>query len=359
MPFAEQFTISGQVTVPASSSNFVPVNVNCGFLPTKIMITDQTQFGSTGTGNLNIQQIFWDSTSSSNTNIYYINAAGTAILPSQLTSNGISQYDGHAASPYQLVLGPKISGTAITKSTGTFTISSSATLYPGATVLVTNRATGTTLAATDPALGGMFFTVNTVPLSTTFTIANSGNWLNTGSFTGGSENFNVQLVTTPALYYPYNAQIVYISAANPMVVTTSTNMNLTAGQQVRLKVPKYFGMTQADGISALVTAVSGNQITLGSINSSAFTAFAWNNGTAGTSGVPYTPAMVIPEGSGPNQTTFLPVTNYYTDSLDDSTNNQSFQGFTIGTSIIQASSSSVIGVTTSDVLSWTAWRGDA
>lgn len=358
MPFAEHFMLSGKITVPASSSNFAVVNVNTGFLPTKIMITNETEWGVTNSGNLNIQQLFWDSTNPSNTNIMYINAAGTALLPSQLTSNGISLYDGHAASPQQLVLGPKISGTAITKASGTFTVSSTATLYVGATILVTNRATGTQLANTDPSLGGMFFTIDSVTNSTQFTIANSGNWLNTASFTGGSENFNVQLVTTPSLYYPYNAQIVFISAANPMVVTTSTSTNLSVGQQVRLKVPKYFAMTQADGVTAIVTAVSKNQVTLGSIDSSAFTAFAWNNGTAGTSAVPYIPATLIPVGSGPTTTTFLPNVQYNFDTLDDATDNQAFQGFSIGTSIIQASSNSVIGVTTSDVLSWTAWRGD-
>lgn len=358
MPFAEHFMLSGTVKVTSALQSSV-INVPTGFLPSKIIITNETQWGATGTGNENIQQLFWDSTNTSNTNITFINAAGTALVPSQLTSNGISLYDGHAASPTQLVLGPKISGTSITKASGTFTVSSTATLFPGATILVTNRASATTLASTDPALGGMFFTVNTVPGGgTTFTIANSGNWLNTASFTGGSENFNVQLVTTPSLYYPYNAQIVFISAANPMVVTTSTNTNLTIGQQVKLKVPKYFAMTQADGLSGVVTAVSGNQVTIGGIDSSAFTAFAWNNGTAGTSSVPYTPATLIPMGAGPTTQSGPPTVTYQADLLDDATDNQAFQGFSIGTSITQASAAGTVGVTANDVLSWTAWRAD-
>src|SRR5882672_10757273 len=134
MPFAENFMVSGTVTVPASAANFAAVKVNCGFQPTRIVMTNETQWGALGTGNENIQQLFWDSTNSSNTNITFINAAGTALVPSQLTSNGISVYNGGGASPNQITLGPKITGTAITKATGTFTVASTATLFVGATV---------------------------------------------------------------------------------------------------------------------------------------------------------------------------------------------------------------------------------
>jgi hypothetical protein len=350
MPFAEHFMISGVTLASQTATLPATININCGFLPTKIWLTNETQYGALSTGFETIQQIYWDSASPVNTKLQYLNAAGTALLPGVLTSNGISQYDGHAASPSQLVLGPKLAGSTYAKSTGTFTISSTTSLYPGATVLMTSF-------SVDKQLGGMFFTVNTVASPTTFTIANSGNWLNTASFTGGSQTFNVQLVVTPSLYYPQNAQIVFISQANPAVVTTSTNTNLTVGQQVRLYVNKSFGMVQANFVSGIVSAVSGNQITLGgliSVNSSAFTAFAWPTVT----GVPYSPATMVPYGSGPTPTTFLPTTQYNFDTLDDATNNQAFQGFTIGTSILQTATSGVIGIVASDVFSWTAWRGD-
>lgn len=350
MPFAEHFMLSGVTTASQTATLPALININTGFLPTKVMITNETQWGQTGTGNENIQQLFWDSTNPTQTNITFINAAGTALVPSVLTSNGISQFDGHAASPNQIALGPKIAGTNTAKATGTFTITSTATLFPGATILMTGN-------SVNKQLGGMFFTVNTVPTGTTFTIANSGNWLNTASFTNGAETFNVQLVTTPSLYYPQNAQITFISAANPAVVTTSTNTNLSVGQQVRLYVPKAFAMTQANFVTAIVSAVSANQVTLGGIiglNSTSFTAFSWPLST----GVPFTPATLVPIGSGPTATTFLPNTQYNFDPLDDATDNQAFQGFTIGTSILQTSAAGTVGITASDILSWTAWRGD-
>lgn len=358
MPFAEHFMVSGQTVASQTATLPATININCGFLPTKIWITNETQFGQTGTGNENIQQLWWDSSNPTNTKIEYINAAGTALLPGVVTSNGISQYNGAAASPNQLVLGPKLAGTSYVKATGTFTISSTTSLYPGATVLLTSP-------SVDKQLGGMFFTVATVPSSTTFTIANFSTWLNTASFTGGAQTYNIQLVTTPALYYPYRSQIVFISAANPAVITTSTNTNLTVGQEVRLYVPKAFAMTQANFITAVVSAVSANTVTLGGaaagpgggfgvmngLNSSAFTAFSWPT----ASGVPYTPAFMVPIGSGP-----YPVLTgqYNDDTLLDATTNTAFNGFTIGTSLLQTSAAGTIGITASDVLSWTAWRGD-
>lgn len=340
--------LSGTVTAPATLPG--TLNVNTGFLPTKIMITNETQWGAVGTGNENIQNIVWDSTNPTNTNIMFINAAGTALLPSQLTSNGISLYNGAGASPNQLALGAPIAGTSYVKATGTFTISSTASLFPGATVLMT----GFTV---DKQLGGMLFTVNTVPSSTTFTIANFSSWLNTASFTGGAQTFAVRLVTTPALFYPQSSQITFISAANPAVVTTSVNTNLTVGQQVRLYVPKAFAMTQANFTTAIISAVSGNQVTLGgfvALNSTSFTAFAWPAAT----GVPYTPAYLVPIGSGPSTASGPPTVTYNVDVLDDATDSQAFNGFTIGSSILQTSAAGTVGVTASDVLSWTAWRGD-
>jgi hypothetical protein len=358
MPFAENFMITGQTVASQTATLPATININCGFLPSKVWLTNETEYGVTTTGFETIQTIYWDATNPTNTKLQYFNAAGTAVSNAVLTSNGISLYDGHAASPTEYALGPKLAGTTYAKSTGTFTISSTASLYVGATVLMTGF-------SVDKQLGGMLFTVATVPSSTTFTIANSGNWLNTASFTGGSQTFNVQLVTTPALYYPQNSQIVYISAANPAVITTSTTMNLTAGQQVRLYVPKAFGMTQANFTTAVISSVSGNQITLGGaalgtgggfgvqngLNSTAFTAFTWPLAT----GVPYTPAYVVPIGSGPYPDSL----GYYNaDTLQDAMINTAFQGFTIGSSILQTATSGVIGIVASDVFSWTAWRAD-
>ncbi len=348
MPFAEHFMIQGVTLASQTETLPATIKVNCGFLPTKVELTNETEYGVTNTGDLNIQTVEWDSVYPNNTKLTYINAAGDALMPGVLTTNGISQYNGGGASPNQMAFGPAIAGTTYNKGTATFTITSTASLYAGATVLLT----GFTV---DKQLGGVLATVATVASSTTFTLSNAG-WLNTANFTAGSQTFAVRLVTVGPLFYPQNAQIAAISAANPAVVTTTTNTNLTVGQQVRLYVPSVFGMVQANNKMAIISAVSGNQVTLGgfiSLDSSAYTAFAWPAATS----VPFTGAWLVPVGSGPSPQSGPPI-SYNVDVLDDATTSQAYQGFVIGSGILQTSTNAVIGSTAEDIYSWTAWRGD-
>lgn len=362
MPFAENFMVQGTFTAGTlNSASTIPtsVNVNCGFIPTRVELIDMTTIGSMTGGppllnpgaNYLLFRASWQTAFATAATPFTLvealtpSAATVSVQP--ITASGITPYDGHAASPGQLLLGPKIAGTNTAKATGIFTVASTATLFPGAVILMTSN-------SVNKQLGGMFFTVATVASGTTFTIANAS-WLNTGNFTNGAETFNIQLVTVPGLYYPYRAQIVNISAANPAVVTTSVNTQLTVGQQVRLYVPRVFGMTQANFVTAIISAVSGNQVTLGGfigLNASAFTAFAW----PAASGVPYTPAVMVPIGSGPSPTSNPLGYNY--DTLDDATENLAFQGFTVGPGILNTASTTVPGVVAGDVIAWTAWRSD-
>lgn len=345
--------------------------VNLGFVPTRVELINMTLLNTTIAGGPPLinpgatyltyratwaQQFASSATpftlieglapaaSVTNVNVSAVNAVKT---------NGITIYDGSANFGQAFALGPKISGSNTAKATATFTITSTATLFPGALILMTSN-------SVNKQLGGMMFTVNTVPSSTTFTIAN-GSWLNTANFTNGAETFNVQLVTVPPLYYPKSSVITNISAANPAVVTTSVNLGLTAGQQVRIRVPSVFGMTQANNLTAIVSSVSGNQITLGgttgafslnnSLDSSAFTAFAWPAATS----VPFNYAQITPIGSGPT----LDGSGFFnTDGISDATVNTAFQGFTVGSGILATPSSTVFGVTAGDVFQWTAWRAD-
>lgn len=347
MPFAEHFMVSG-VTLAAQTATLpASININCGFQPTKVMITNETQYGQTGTGNENIQTMSWDSVYPTQTKIVYINAAGTATLPGVVTSNAISLYSGANAAPGtdSYTVGPSISGTVITKASPAVCTAASHGLQTGDLVQMTNNAVMTQLS-------GMLFNI-TVSDANTFTIPIN---TNTANFTQET-SFVIRKVTVPPYYYPNRAQITGISAANPAVITTSTNHGFTVGQQVRIICPTKFGMTQINNKMAIISAVTATTITLGgilSIDSSAYTAFAW----PATTSVPFSPALVVPVGSGPTPTTFLPSVQYNYDTLDDAMTNQSFQGFTIGTGLLVASAADTIGITASDVLSWTAWRGD-
>jgi hypothetical protein len=360
----------------AGSAGTIPttVVVNAGFVPTKIELINMTLLNTTmaggppvvnpGANYLTFRASWMEQFASSVTPFTLVEAltpSAATVSVGRVTSNGISAYHGQVTpasqSQNELVLGPRISGTNTAKATGTFTITSTATLYIGATVLMTRN-------SNNKQLGGMYFTVATIPSTTTFTIANAG-WLNTANFTDGAETFSVQLVTVPPYFYPSLGTIVSISAANPAVVTTSVNLGLTVGQVVRLRVPSVFGMTQANNITGIISAVSANQITLGgttgafslnnSVDSSAFTAFAWPAATS----VPFTYATATPVGSGPQQVPESPAVAFYNnDTILDATQNISFDGFVVGSGILNTASTTVFGVTAGDVFAWTAWRAD-
>lgn len=73
-----------------------------------------------------------------------------------------------------------------------------------------------------------------------------------------------------------------ITQANPCVVTTSATHDITIGSKVTFA--SIGGMTQLNGVSTYVTAVTSNTITLGGINSTSYTAY--------TSGGTVTPQVV-------------------------------------------------------------------
>lgn len=80
----------------------------------------------------------------------------------------------------------------------------------------------------------------------------------------------------PVIQIPSALEITAITQSNPMVITVSNNTDQVntyiAGQQILLNIPVTFGMWQANGLLAVITNVSGNQLTL-NINSSSFDPF--------------------------------------------------------------------------------------
>lgn len=341
MPFAEHFMLQGVTTAAQTATLPASININTGFLPTKIMITNETQYGSLATGNLNIQTIFWDSTFPTQAKITSLNAGGTAALPGVVTTNGISLYDGTQS----VLLGAIVTGGALSKANPAQLTSTAHGLQTGDQIMLMGPFTAATAMNQ---LGGMVFTVTVTGANTVTIPINT----NTANFTATTVT-SWRKVRVGPLYYAQRAFITGMTAANPLVVTTSTNHGYTVGQQVRLRVPAIFGMTQANNLQGVITAATATTFTIGSIDSSAFTAFAWPAVTS----LPFTQAMVTPIGSGPMPVTVGLVT-HYEDLLDDATTNQQFQGFNIGAGLLLTSTAGVIGVTASDVFSWTAWRAD-
>ena len=356
MPFAEHFMLQGQFTAGTlGSAGTIPasVNVNCGFLPTKVELINMSSITSMTGGppvanpgaTYLMYRALWNANFASAaipfTLVEGITASALTSSITPITSNGITVYDGKQS----VQLGAAVTGGALSKANPAQLTSTAHGLQTGDQIMLMGPFTAATAMNQ---LGGMVFSV-TVTGANTLTIPVN---TNTANFTATTVTTWRKVKVGP-LYYPQRAFITGMTAANPMVVTTSTNHGYTVGQAVRLQVPAVFGMSQANNVQGTISAVTATTFTLGNVDSSAWTAFAW----PAVASLPFTQAQVTPIGAAPTPVVSGLVTTYQS-LLDDATTNQQFQGFNVGSGILATASSTVFGVTAGDVISWTAWRGD-
>jgi hypothetical protein len=219
-------------------------------------------------------------------------------------------------------------------------------LQAGDVVQITSK-TANSIVNFQP-IAGIYFTITSTNSTTSFNIG-----FNSTGFTNEGATFNVRKVVVGPLFYPNATTIISATAANPMVVNTATAHEYTVGQKIRVRIPAGYGMTQANNLLGIITAVTTYTVTL-SIDSSAFTAFSYPAGGANFSAV--SPPLLIPVGSGPSVVSTPPF--WYEDKLGDATTNRQFQGFTIGTSLLLQATASVIGISPNDQFIWTAIRDD-
>ncbi len=249
---------------------------------------------------------------------------------------------------------PKTSGAAtlaleVSTTTGGFTfISDSATRLNGAAVATSgtdiNRAnpavvsTGTTTNLVDTVsvvrminntgmlqVSGMDFTVGTIVASTSFELK----YLDSSGFAADSTAGFYRIVNADPRFYPRARYITAITQASSAVITLSVTHGYTVGQAVRIYVPSAFGMTEINGLLGNITAVttgSTNTITV-DIDSSGFTAFAFPTSAIAAAGVTF--AQVVPVGEAAINSS----SQAYGNLLDDATDNVSFTGISIGTTV--------------------------
>lgn len=127
-------------------------------------------------------------------------------------------------------------------------------------------------------------------------------------------------------FVPGWLQISDITQANPGVITTTADHNLTTGQVVRIHLPQPYGMQQLNNVLAQITYLSATTFSIQSsqvpmvvnIDTSVYDPFT-NVGTG-------TPPGIVSVGSAPTPITNTPVQAIRGDAittLDDQTVNNS------------------------------------
>lgn len=259
--------------------------VNLPYRPVSFKMWNKTQWGVAS----QLQEAIGFSNDTAGTAYYSATSAGGLATPTKITAGGFSFI--RANSPAYGA--PRaLASTFVTQAAAALVTTSGAHGFSvGDVVLIY----GTTAMLQ---IAGIEYTVQTVPSSTTFTVA-----VNSSGFASAATAGFVKKVLYPDLYLPGNRYITAISSSGVnTVVTTSVNHNMVVGQEVTFTIPPQWGMTQLDQavIAAnnpqtriYISSVTSNTLTC-NIDSSAFTAFSYP--TSATAALGMTFPQVTPIG---------------------------------------------------------------
>lgn len=285
--------------------------------------------GTTVTGSRGVKYEWQRGLAANNGFVYVRNAGGTAVdfrTSVSLAVPGFTLLDSSSQVP-----GAPIALTAITAANPpVVTIAANANL-------LTNDVVRLERLDNQPQAAAIDYTIEKLS-ATTFSLRYmflAGSVASTAGF--------YRIIPFQPMFYPRNRTISAITQAASAVVTMTVTHGYTVGQEVRLTVPAAFGMTEMDGLSGTITAVTSgatNTITL-NIDSSGFSAFVFP--AAGD--LPFTLAQVVPFGEDTAQALLSG-----TDILGDATRNTAFLGMRLGTGITSPAGSN------GDVIYWKAGK---
>ena len=146
-------------------------------------------------------------------------------------------------------------------------------------------------------IGGYQFEVTAVTANTNITLN-----LDSSGFAAVATAGNVQLFV-PGRNFPRWRYIVPVAGnvgitqAAQCVVAMSVAHDFSVGEYVSFRVPSVFGMDEINNLKGIVQSVTTYTVTV-DIDTSGFTAFAMPTSATVTS-TPYSPAIILPAGSGP------------------------------------------------------------
>lgn len=275
-------------------------------------------------------QFYWQRGFAVNDGVVYYHPAGnhTSAITTSATGIGAGAVGGFTLVDSSLQSpGPAVALTAITAANPpVVTTASTALLSTGNVVRIINT---TNMAQ----IGGMDFSINVIN-GTTFGLTNM--FLN--GVTAGTNGF-YRVIKFDPIFYPRRRSITRITQAASAVITTSVDHGYTVGQDIRFSVPAAFGMTQMDGLTGSITAVTNATFTV-NIDSTGFTAFVFPLNAA----VPFTPAQAVPFGEAADTSIVDP------NLLGDATLNTGYLGM-----LLAAGATSPAGQN-ADVIYWTAGK---
>jgi len=175
-------------------------------------------------------------------------------------------------------------------------------------------------------IAGLEFEVTAAVAGASYTLG----YLPAAGFAAAATNADFRIVNQDR-FTERRRWITAISVANPAVVTTSVAHGYSVGDRVTINVnDANYGMTQINGLSAAITAVTASTFTT-DIDSSAFTAFAFPTSAQAAAGI--THAHVVPFGE-------------IATSLASPTDNVSLFGLELGTAVVGSST---------NVMDWVAY----
>lgn len=241
-----------------------------------------------------------------------------ALQAEKITSGGFTLINTDTAS-----IGPVVTGTTITKADPPV-CTATAHGYSNGDVVVLSNLTNM------PQLGSVFFTIGSVAANT-FELTHMDT--NTANFTAEAA-FEVRKIASAGGFVPQAVIITGLTTGATTAVELSDDTHgITADQVVRLIIPSIWGPTSLDGLTANVTSVTSNVLTL-DLDSTGASSFVWPASTS----YPFSFSQVVPVGTESST------------SLADATDNTSFIGMELGSGIDGPAGSS------SDVIFWKAGK---
>ena len=211
--------------------------------------------------------------------------AGGALTSAAVASNGFRVYNTQSPPVFQ----PKDATSISNVDPSVVAMADTGEIEPGDVVRLVNT-TGMLQVS------GYDFEVNAVTPNTSVTLNFDGSGEAAAASAGDVRLF------VPNKMYPRRRFIVPLAGAAGItqaakaVVSLSVSHDFTVGEKVRLKVPKQYGMFEANGKLASVLSVTQYTVTL-DLDTSGFSPFALPDSLTYSDGV--SPAQLLPAGAGP------------------------------------------------------------